>query len=407
MRLRHLSLPWILLAAGCERAAAPTADAAVTDVSAVTDLAPTATDAGTDVPPTPPRVRLGLNDVSVLFPSPSSGAAPGYLTAADEGDLGVLLPPVVFDAIPTFPVLPAQGLDYDRMRVIAVRFDTCGRRPDACRPEIRVVMQPINADGAARDSALHLFYELTPSAMGDVVEALRGMRAVSGESVGAPLDVHPSLAAQGVTGPYGAALRALLLRHVGEQNLLRVTFFLRAPPVQEVWFFGGLERAEGDFAVMNIVGVGRGNQRVIRTPVDGGYEYVVTPVGMAPEDGRALLSSAAAAAATDPQRRAAMGSYLRVENPLRYVPDQLPCAGCHLSAFVTAEATRRYGLDPAGFTEDRFRSERDLTRRGGASEQPSSLRAFGWFNRTAMIAQRTVNETAAVLDHLEANYPPR
>ena len=52
-----------------------------------------------------------------------------------------------------------------------------------------------------------------------------------------------------------------MLRYAGEQNLVRVTFFLRAPPTTEVWFFGGLERdGEGILRVMNIVGVGRGGK---------------------------------------------------------------------------------------------------------------------------------------------------
>ncbi|MEZ4389748.1 MAG: hypothetical protein R3A48_01530 [Polyangiales bacterium] len=403
--LRHATLSLLLAASGCDGTTpVATPDAAARDVSAVTDIAPADAAAPVDAPA---AVPLGLNDVSVLFPLPSGADAEGYLHPLDEGPRGVLLPPAVFDAIPTFPVIPAQGLVYDRMRVIAVRFDGCGRSPDACRPEVRMVMQPVNADGTLRDSALHLFYELTPEAMTEVVAELRRLRADHRATTGAPLDVHPTLVAEGVTGAYGTALRALLLRQAGEQNLIRVTFFLRAPPVQEVWFFGGLERVDGDFVAMNIVGVGRGNQRVIRAPVDGGYDFNLTPVGDAPEDGRALLTSAAATSASDAQRRAAMGSYLRVENPRRYVPDQLPCAGCHLAAFITAETTRRFGLDPGAFSADRFTSERDLTRRGGAADEPSSLRAFGWFGRTPMIAQRTVNESAAVLEHLEANYPSR
>lgn len=354
----------------------------------------------------PPPVRLGLNDVSVLFPLPESLEAEGYLGPQDMGARGVLLPQEVFDQVPTFPVMPADGLLYGRLRVLAIRVDTCGGLPSDCHPELRMVMQPLNPNGLARDSALHLFYRLTPEAMTAVVAGLREAHRLGDDTAAMPLSVHPTLAAQGVTGAYGAALRRLVLQHVGAENLLRVTFFLRAPPVQEVWFFGGFERGkEGPFAPMTIVGVGRGNQRVILTQTEGGYSFDFTPVAAMPEDGRALLSSSAAAAASDEARRAAFGSFLRVENPRRYVPDQLPCAGCHVAAFVRSEVSRRHGLSAATFGDDPFRAERDLTMQGTAGENASSLRAFGYFRAEPMIAQRTINESAAVLEHLERTYP--
>jgi hypothetical protein len=344
--------------------------------------------------------------VSVLYPLPSSSLDEGYLRPKTTGARGELLPQEVFDAIPTFPVTPADGLVYSRMRVVALRFDGCGGLPEVCAPEIRAVMQPINNDGSARDSALHLFYHLTKEEMGQVVEGLRALRALAPEApVEGPLDVHPALAAQGASGPYGTALRELVLGYIGEQTLARVTFFLRAPPVNEVWFFGGFERKDGTMTAMNIVDVGPNAQRVMLSKAGSSYTYDLTPQGVKPEDGRAFYSSGAATFATEEERQATMASYLRVENPRRYVPDQLPCAGCHISTFVTAEANRKYSFDQTLFSEDRFTSPgRDLTMRGGAADNPSSLRAFGYFDRDPMIAQRTINESAAVLEDLAARF---
>lgn len=378
------------------------------DAGAVNDAQPA--DAGpADVGPAdvgPPPPRLGLNDVSVLYPLPLELDTPGYLVARDMGARGELLPQAVFNAIPTFPVVPADGLLYTRLRVLAIRFDPCGGPRTDCHPEIRVVMQPVNAGGVARDSALHLFYRLNASEMTAVVAGLRAAHALAPEAEGSPLDVHPSLVAQGVEGPYGAALRALVLQHVGAENLVRMTFFLRAPPVQEVWFFGGLERGDdGRYTAMEIVGVGRGNQRVIHTPTDDTYHYDLTPVASSPEDGRALFSSMAAGAATDEARRAAVGSFLRVENPRRYTVDELPCAGCHVATYVRAETQRRFDIGEAGFDADRFTASFDLSLRGGAATTPSSLRAFGWFGSDPMIAQRTVNESALALEEIERRHP--
>lgn len=352
-------------------------------------------------------IPLGLNDVSVLYPLPADIGDPSYLKPEDVGARGELLPKDVYDAIPTFPVTPSEGLVYSRMRVIAVRFDGCGGLPEVCRPEIRLVMQPFKVPMGVRDSALHLFYQMDETAMQEVVDGLRMLRPLAPEAViEGPLDVHPALVAQGVAGVYGAALRKLVLDHVGEQNLVRVTFFLRAPPTNEVWFFGGFERDSGKMTAMNVVGVGTDPQRVILAKTDTSYKYDLTPLGTMPEDGQAFYSTAAADAATAEERAMAMASYLRVENPTKYVPDHLPCAGCHLSTFVTAEANRRFGIEPATFGNDQFKSPtRDLSMRGSAATNVSSLRAFGYFGVDPMIAQRTINESAAVVDDLEARYP--
>lgn len=356
---------------------------------------------------TPVPIPLGLNDVSILFPLPTSFSDTSHLRPEDIGAYGQLLPQEVFDTIPTFPVMPAEGLIYDRMRVISIRFDGCGGLPEVCRPELRLVMQPLKGTGGMRDSALHLFYRVDEAAMGQVVEGLRKLRVLAPEAlVTSPLDVHPALVAQGVMGAYGAELRKLVLAHSGEKNLERVTFFLRAPPTNEVWFFGGFDRKDGKMSAMNVVGVGTDPQRVILAKTDTTYEYDVTPLGTSPEDGHAFYSTAAADAATEAERRDAMASYLRVDNPGIYVPDHLPCAGCHLSTFVTEEATRRFGLDPAAFGADRYSSStHDLTMRGQSGTNPSSLRAFGYFASDPMIARRTIHESANVVDDLEKRYP--
>jgi hypothetical protein len=401
-RLAFWAVPALALLATCpacdDESAAP---ASASTSAAGTGGAGGAGGAGGEVPGAP---VLGLNDVSVLFPLPSAVDAPGYLVATDAGARGVLLPQDVFDAIPTFPVTPSQGLLYDRMRVLALRFDGCSGGVGQCEPELRLVMQPINT-GKARDSALHLFFRLTQAEMTEVVSGLRALRELAPEvTTEAPLDVHPALLAQGVEGPYGVALRELVLAHAGEENLVRVTFFLRAPPSNEVWFFGGFDRDAGTLSPIDVVDIGTDPQRVILTTTTDTYEYDLTPNGTTPEDGSVLLSTAAADAASEEERTAAFASYLRVENPTVYVPDQLQCAGCHLASYVTAEATRRFGID-ASTLSDRFSSTRDLSMRGGSAGNPSSLRAFGWFGDEAMIAQRTINESAAVADDLEARYP--
>lgn len=367
-------------------------------------------------PPDPDPVywpSLGLNDITVLWPLPASPATPWTLAPNSVGAKGELLARTTFDEIPGFPVVPADGLDYDRMRVVGHRIVGCEPKPDGCQAQIRLVMQPIDDDGSARDSALHVFYDIDDDAMAEVVAELRRMRSLAPELADSPLDVNTALAMQGFDGPYGQALVSLLLTHAGEENLTRMTFFLRAPPTVEVWFFGGFDRVDGQLEMMDIVGVGQSNQRVILEKTEGPdgitYDFELTPVGIAPENGSALFTTAAADAATEEARAAAFASFLRVENPTIYTPDDLPCAGCHMSAFITADARRRFGLSNADFEGDAFTTDTDidLSLRGGAETQPSSLRALGYFDREPMLAQRLVNSTADVLKDIETRWPPR
>lgn len=355
--------------------------------------------------PEPAAPRLGLNDVSVLVPLPASKDAPGHLVATSQGAKGVLLPQDVYDAIPTFPVTPSQGLDYDRMRTVAIRFDGCFPKPTGCEAQIRLVMQPVANDASMKDSALHLFYRLEEAELVELVSELRRLRSLAPEVADAPLDVHAALVAQGLDGAYGAALKEVVLRFAGEQNLSRMTFFLRAPPVNEVWFFGGFEREGGELTMLDIAGLGQSNQQVIRTEVEGGWEYTVNPISSVPSDERVLLSNTRMDQATAEQRAGSFAKHLRVQSPLHFSPDDLSCAGCHVGTFVLEQARANYGLDPAAFPADVFTSTHDLTLQGKARATVSSLRAFGWFKAEPMIAERVVNESAAVVDDLESRFP--
>ncbi len=350
-------------------------------------------------------VLLSMSDISVLYPLPATSEDPNHLRASDDGAYGTLFPRELFLQIPTFPATTDETLVLRLLRVVSLRFDACGGTPDDCRPEVRLVMQPIAEDGRAADSALHLFYAIDD--FDAAVAALRELRALEPETaVDAPLDVHPSLVAQGVGGAYGAALREVVLGLTGEDRLRRVTFFLRAPSTTPNWFMGGFEVEEGVMTTLDIEGVADSIQQVLLTETGTTFAYDVNPPGASPEDGRAFFSTEAMAAATDAERQATMASYLRVDNPAVYVPDQLSCVGCHLSTVVTTAAERDYGLQASDFPDDAYTSTaRDLQLRGGAGANATSLRGFGWFDFDAMISRRTVNETAHTLDKIEADYP--
>ena len=355
------------------------------------------TDTSEDTDVVPPQ-PFGLNDVSILFPLPVSLDAASLLAVSESGAEGVLLPQDVYDVFPATADAGVDALDYARLRVVALRFDRCGGPVGECYPQIRLVAQPLNDDGSTRDAAIHLFYQLDDPSFGALVDGLVALRPLAPETTPElPLQVHPSLLAQGVDGAFGQALEGLVLGYIGDANLVRVTFGLRTSAEPLEWSFGGYDRADGALTPIEIYATGAYNQTVALT-FDDDYHYTITPEGLIPEDGHTFYSAAAMDAATESDRDRAMTAFLLSDNPTIYVADQIPCLTCHISTFATAEATRRHGLDPADFTDAVYTSRHDLTLLGGAAEEPRAFRAFGYLGRDVMIAQRTVNDSAAEAD---------
>ncbi|MBP9112350.1 MAG: hypothetical protein KBF88_06045 [Polyangiaceae bacterium] len=346
--------------------------------------------------------KLGPNDVSVLYPLPAAASTPGYLTAKDTGEKGMLLPKATYDEIPLFGVKPAEGLDYARMRVLAVRFDGCFPGPNGCEAQVRLVMQPVTDKTKSLDSALHLFYRVPDDQLAVLVSELRKLRELAPERRDDVLAVHPALLAQGVEGAYGAGLRSLVMRFCGDQTFTRMTFFLRAPPVFEKWFFGGFDAKDGVLTQLNIVGIGKSNQMVDRVDTPEGYNYVFTPDPKTPENISPLLVTETAKTAEKSAIDTALTSLARLENPAIHGPDDLACAGCHVTTVVRSFAEKELGASlskiPDAYTGSlRGESEAATTR--------SSLRAFGYFGAKPMIANRVVHETELVVKDLGSRFP--
>ncbi|HYQ26104.1 MAG TPA: hypothetical protein VER04_02765, partial [Polyangiaceae bacterium] len=125
---------------------------------------------------TSPVYPLVMNDVTILAPLPPSSATSVLLRGSDLADDGTaFVPRVLFERMAagrelgSSPVLNAEA--YDRLHLIAVRFDLCDRhRPGPC-PEaedarMRLVFQPLLLNGLAEDAGLHAFYALRTDEIG-------------------------------------------------------------------------------------------------------------------------------------------------------------------------------------------------------------------------------------------------
>src|SRR5258705_5577253 len=120
-------------------------------------------DAGGDAYVPSQSRALGMNDVTILLRRPASPSAPVMMTIAGPAGGAPLVTSALYDRIAN------AGSDvatpYADFHLIAIRFDLCDRgQPGPCPigvdGVVRLVLQPILADGTVFDLALHAFYPI-------------------------------------------------------------------------------------------------------------------------------------------------------------------------------------------------------------------------------------------------------
>jgi hypothetical protein len=211
---------------------------------------------------------LDVNDVSFLIPLPAPGHEATLLALSDSDGRGVLLPRALYDGLPVLVEGTAPAELYARLRVVGIRVDPCfpGSTPPAapsCLKQLRLVAQPLHVGGedadfqtVSEDATVHLFNGLSDADFDEVHRGLWSLKALAGELTdGRPLGVHPVLEREGLEGAYGSALRSLVLRHCGAQNLTRVAFMSVATQ-GSLWRFGAFDVENGALVAAQIPRIG-------------------------------------------------------------------------------------------------------------------------------------------------------
>jgi hypothetical protein len=361
---------------------------------------------------------LDLNDVSFLFPLPAPGAERELLGLSSTGPRGALLPRAFFDALPVL----VEGADPDalftRTRVVGVRVDPCfpgsaAPAPPSCVKQLRLVAQPVLAGGAdagfvetTEDATVHLFYALDDAAFTEVHRALWRLKDAAGSATdGQPLDVHPVMAREGLTGPYATAVKQLVTQHCGEQNLTRVAF-MSVAQFGRAWRFGAFDVTSGALeadAIPRLNGLTAQNVQEFGNAEFRNGALLPSPPG---DDLDVLLSEAAMRLADERTLARALTSALRIEHPARESPKTIDCGSCHVASRARRNAEMRRGVDSSTHPDAFHAAPRfNLARVDGAGDDPNALRAFGYFGHHSALSQRTINESAVVAEALSAWRP--
>lgn len=369
----------------------------------------------------PPKVALGMNAVSVLFPLPDRADGGELLRLDALAAHGPLLPKAHFDAIPVF-FTPGGGdpRAYEHWRVVAARIDPCfptlaflKTDPSRCRPQLRLVAQPLSPSDfgppATEDDALHLLYELTPA---ELESLARRWVAPLQDAPGArteALDVSPTLIREGPSGPYATLLKQLVLEHAGADRLGQLTFMAGRGVA---WDFGGFRIQNGVRTPLPIFGVepsGPEPKHLVTTISFGNGSFDIRPESslsraLAPLGGKFIGNGTAGGGhvelddATVPE---ALQRSLDVDNPRRAIhADTADCSSCHVANRARRAVERAGKADVLGLVGYSHRS-RDLRHPSALDATPSLQRAFGYLGRQPVVNQRVINESAEVADFVE------
>ncbi len=416
------TLRWIcscglaLALAACPGTPTPTPDGGTESPDAGSE-APDAGDSGTparDGGADASDGGLDLNDVSFLFPLPAAPGDVGDLLSVGASGLGgPLLPRARYDQTLYFaPGMSADAL-YAALRVVSVRVDPCFPRSakpeDGCAKQLRLVAQPVVPGGGVPlltlDAPIHLLYELSDAQFREAHRALFELKRLSGGlTTGRPLDVHPTMRAQGLKGPYAQKLKELILASCGPANLVRIASMpLLATEV------------EWRFAAIDVNGVNVKTVQIPRLPPFTEIQSVIafgTPqlpaMSMTPaptvDAFRRLLDAQGVPLLDAGVATEGLAGALTLENPDLSSVHQIDCGSCHLATRARREAERTLQLDskelPGAFHAPRF----DLSLVDASSDDLRIMRAFGYFGPSGAWNQRTINESARVAERLSV--PP-
>ena len=358
-----------------------------------------------------PFYPLDMNDVTILAPLPPSSATPVLLRGTDLAHDGTaFVPRVLFDRLAAGGELGSSAVlnaaTYDRLQLVAVRFDLCDRHLPGVCPEtedarMRLVFQPLLPDGQAEDAGFHAFYALRTDEISGAVAALRELSMLAPPQTGA-LRVSPALGADNPEA-YATKLRAFIERYGGETRLVRLT--MNAQPqifAQVRWVFRGVEKKADAFSDMPLVG---GNASDISESVIlNGSSFDVMPSTDTPSGLLGAIQKSVFDAASATQQRDYLSALAAVENPLIHTAETLACVACHVTTFVTSTRATDSSIDPLTLPA-RYTSKFELSTNAGEAATTRGIRALGYNARQPMISQRVVNDTAQTLAEIEQRYP--
>lgn len=363
------------------------------------------------------NVKLDLNDVSILFPLPKLGDWNDLPAASTIAEKGVLLSKEVVQQIPQLLAMGTNEELYSSLHAVGVRIDPCfteGRGPVKCQTQIRMIWQPLSnltEDTSTFDASLHTFYQLTESEFKSLITDLKKLKSDFNiePNLTNPLTVNPTIEAQGFKSDYYNRLIKIIYTYVGEKNFTRITFMQLAMG-GNVWTFGGFDVENGQLQKIKIPRVNSTTQ-IFRNSAAPRPIWFIGGISPEPTDSENLNILTKDSRKLAPQDETsiieATRSAFKFENPSLHNPGTLDCVSCHVAQPAKIWALRQYPwLQIDNLSRDVIYTAKGINTRNMSPMQihTNIVRAFGYFMTAPFVAQRTINETADVVNHINQNY---
>jgi hypothetical protein len=358
---------------------------------------------------------LGLNDVSILLPLPRSIEEKKLLIAPDRHQL---LPLKVYNMFPTLnPPYDQSVVYHEHLKVVGIRFDPCfsfGFSPQACRPQVRLVWQPIvqrknNSEFTTVDVAVHTFYDLD---FIDWDRLKKDLISISKTDVSSPLQIHPTLSAERYEGPYWNSLLNIVFNYASQKNLSQATVMtLRA---DRVWAFSGFHFKNDEWQRLQIPTLSLPsrpeavvvNQAFVldSESLENLNEFKGSVTMLDLNNRFKLISDSKKFFETQTEAEIiqTISMAYDLENPRKHNPGTIDCVSCHISQTV-----RQWGYSkfPNWKQENYFDNNQYsnsfyvLKNQSINPQNTNRVRSFGYFDEDPVISQRVINETAELLKY--------
>ncbi len=352
-----------------------------------------------------------LNDVSYLMPLPARLGTDSLLRMTDRGQGGEILPADMIQKIPVLAIDRPKEEIAANMRVVAVRVDPCFPlpTPQSCQRQVRLVWQPLEITRRktieAVDAALHAFYVLDDQQFSSVLKDLEAWKKkFKADTKFKPLQVHPAWAGEGDSSPALIAFNKVILKHIGPNQVNRVTaMVLRGNG--DMWAFAGFDMRDGQLDMSPVPRLGnRKSQSFVNLAVPADH---FSGGGIAPsakgEDTLANLVGESDKITTGMEeliRRETRAAF-RIENPKHFNPENMDCVSCHVAqpALQWIGANRpELKVKDLWSKEVYTNSKYDMSNTSPDLGNTRTIRAFGYFDQNVAISQRVSNESAEVAD---------
>jgi hypothetical protein len=364
-----------------------------------------------------------MNDATVVYPLPQSATEMKRLLApADPGLGGPLLPLKYWQRIPPINQGESNANTYRNLRLVAARIDPCFRFQGECLAQIRFVWQPIAAadysSGSssgleAKDATVHTFHTLAPEDFRRFIDEYDALRqASSRHGADIPLQVHPLMLEQGLSGRFARDFNRLLLKYCGARNLWRVTS-MSTLVGGDKWEFRGFNIVNGKPVDIVIPRTGNARAQSFFVSLVSDREYRngrITPMPLGEDNLNLMLRDSQTLASRDVGTlKELAASVARIENPAIHSPETMDCVSCHSTQVA---GTLLFGNVP-WLTRDpevlshAFRSSSSPLLQSIATTRniPRVFRALGYFEKTPIVSRRVINETAVAVAQLNERFP--